>query len=53
MGLPPNRSHEYSIKLKPYSKTISVRPYRYPYFQKEEIEKIVRKLLQNGVIHDS
>jgi hypothetical protein len=29
---------------------VCVRPYRYLYFQKTEIEKIVRDLLQSGVI---
>jgi hypothetical protein len=29
------------------------RPYRHPYFQKTEIEKIVRELLQSGVIRPS
>jgi hypothetical protein len=28
-------------------------PYRYPYFQKEEIEKIVAELLLSGVIRPS
>jgi hypothetical protein len=30
-----------------------MRPYRYPYFQKEEIEKIVAELLLSGVIRPS
>jgi hypothetical protein len=32
---------------------VSVRPYRYPYFQKEEIERIVQELLDSGVIRPS
>ncbi len=32
---------------------MNVRPYRYPYFQKTEIEKIVKDLLASGVIHPS
>jgi hypothetical protein len=32
---------------------VSVRPYRYPYYQKEEIEKIVKELLESGVIRHS
>lgn len=51
--MPPNRSHDHSIHLKPESKAVSVRPYRYPYFQKEKIEKIVKELLHNGVIRPS
>jgi hypothetical protein len=49
-GLPPSRSHDHAIVLKDDAKTVGVRPYRYPYFQKEEIEKIVRELLASGVI---
>jgi hypothetical protein len=32
---------------------VNVRPYRYPYFQKIEIEKIVKDLLASGVIRPS
>lgn len=42
MGLPAVRSHDHAIILKEDTSPISVRPYRYPFFQKEEIEKIVR-----------
>ncbi|KAF5447657.1 hypothetical protein F2P56_033191, partial [Juglans regia] len=52
-GLPPQRSHDHSITLNPNTNPISVRPYRYPYFQKDEIEKIVRELLTSGVIRPS
>jgi hypothetical protein len=34
-------------------KRISVWPYRYPFYQKEEIEKIVRELLDFGVFQHS
>ena len=52
-GLPPTRSHDHKILLKEDSTPVCVRPYRYPYFQKTEIEKIVRELLQSGVIRPS
>jgi hypothetical protein len=51
-GLPPPRSQDHQITLKG-TQPISVRPYRYPYFQKTEIEKIVKELLQIGVIRPS
>ena len=49
-GLPPIRSHDHAIILKDSISPISVRSYRYPFFQKEEIEKIVKDLLKMGVI---
>ena len=52
-GLPPNRSHDHSITLKSDAQPVCMRPYRYPYFQKEEIEKIVAELLMSGVIRPS
>ncbi|XP_057952937.1 uncharacterized protein LOC131147183 [Malania oleifera] len=52
-GLPPIRSCDHGITLKEGTSPISVRPYRYPYFQKEEIERIVRELLELGTIRPS
>ncbi|MCH94239.1 peptidase aspartic active site, partial [Trifolium medium] len=51
--LPPDRSQVHHIKLFPDHGTISVRPYRYPHHQKEEIEKQVHELLQAVVIRPS
>jgi hypothetical protein len=51
--LPPNRSHDHAITLQEGVQPVSVRPYRYPFFQKAEIEKIVKGLLQSGVIRHS
>lgn len=39
-GLPPIRIQDGHIELKGF-KPICVRPYRYPYFQKTEIEKLI------------
>ena len=52
-GLPPNHSHDHAITLKTDAQSICVRPYRCPYFQKVEIEKIVGELLATGVIKPS
>ncbi|GJZ35092.1 putative mitochondrial protein, partial [Tanacetum coccineum] len=52
-GLPPHRNHEYSIILKEGAGTISVRPYRYPQVQKDKIERLVREMLEAGVIQPS
>lgn len=48
--LPPPRQHEHSIPLLEGTQLVSMRPYMYPFYQKEEIEKIVKELLQTGVI---
>jgi len=52
-GLPPLRSHDHAIPLQDGVTPVSVRPYRYPFYQKEEIEKIVKDLLKSGVIRPS
>ena len=43
-GLPPERSHDHSITLKEGSKPFQIRPYRCPYIQKTEIEKLVQEI---------
>ncbi|XP_075670129.1 uncharacterized protein LOC142639876 [Castanea sativa] len=45
-GLPPCRGHEHQILLKEGIAPIFQMPYRYPHFQKTEIEKIVTELLE-------
>ncbi|KAL6313182.1 hypothetical protein AAG906_016770 [Vitis piasezkii] len=52
-SLPPRRSHDHQIPLQPSAGPVSVRPYRYPYYQKTEIEKMVKELLQSGLIRPS
>ncbi|KAF7126621.1 hypothetical protein RHSIM_Rhsim11G0093400 [Rhododendron simsii] len=49
-GLPPVRAHDHQIPLFPGTQPPSIRPYRYPYIQKNEIEKIVREMMEAGVI---
>ncbi|XP_020997135.1 uncharacterized protein LOC110280433 [Arachis duranensis] len=51
--LPPQRKIEHQIHLLPETNPVNVRPYRYPYFQKEEIEKLVDEMMQAGVIRES
>ncbi|XP_062028068.1 uncharacterized protein LOC133743955 [Rosa rugosa] len=51
--LPPAREHDHRIELLPNTTAINVRPYRYPHFQKSEIEKIVQEMLANGIIRPS
>ncbi|KAL5578650.1 hypothetical protein UlMin_011092 [Ulmus minor] len=52
-GLPPSRGHEHSILLKDGSQPVSVRPYRYPHAQKDEIEGLIQEMLDAGIIQVS
>ncbi|KAJ4795033.1 polyprotein [Rhynchospora pubera] len=51
--LPPTRSCDHQIILKPGIAPINLRPYRFSHFQKLEIEKIIEELLQSGYIRAS
>ncbi|XP_062099393.1 transposon Ty3-I Gag-Pol polyprotein isoform X1 [Humulus lupulus] len=51
--LPPHRMTDHRIFLQPGSKPVNVRPYRYPYFQKDIIEKLVREMEQYGFVQPS
>ncbi|XP_061344653.1 uncharacterized protein LOC133290572 [Gastrolobium bilobum] len=52
-SLPPTRHIDHRILLQPDSKSVQVRPYRYPHFQKNEIEKLVNEMLHLGQIRHS
>ncbi|OIT29145.1 hypothetical protein A4A49_58012, partial [Nicotiana attenuata] len=52
-SLPPQRSHDHFIPLKSDAAPISIRPYRYNHFQKNEIEKQVTDMLNSGTIQPS
>ncbi|KAL4558953.1 hypothetical protein LXL04_031079 [Taraxacum kok-saghyz] len=52
-GLPPKRRNDHQITLKTGSAPVNVRPYRYPHFQKGEIEKMIREMLSTGIIQTS
>lgn len=52
-GLPPYRGHEHAIVLKEGCDPVSVRPYRYPQIQKNEIENLIEDMLQAGLIRPS
>ena len=49
-GLPPKRDHEHAINLRTGAEPVNVRPYKYAYHHKDEIERQVRELLQAEVI---
>ncbi|KAL4037971.1 hypothetical protein IC575_001574 [Cucumis melo] len=52
-GLPPKRAVDHRIVTLERQKPINVRPYKYGYIQKEEIEKLVSEMLQAGIIQPS
>ncbi|XP_062104440.1 uncharacterized protein LOC133815643 [Humulus lupulus] len=51
--LPPHRGTDHRIFLQPDSTPVNVRPYRYPYFQKDLIEQLVKEMLAVGFIRPS
>lgn len=51
--MPPSRNREHHINLKENGAPISVRPYRYPQAQKNEIERLVRDMLAASIIQPS
>ncbi|XP_071902628.1 uncharacterized protein [Coffea arabica] len=52
-GMPPVRSHDHGIPLKEGAASFQIRPYRCPYVQKAKIEKLVKEMLQMGIIQPS
>ena len=52
-GLPPIRDHDHAIHLIRGSVTPNIRPYRYPYAQKSEIEHMVAKMIEACIIQPS
>lgn len=51
--LPPKRLCDHKIPLLPGSKAVFIRPYRHTPAQKDEIERQVKEMLQNGIIQHS
>ncbi|XP_028115673.1 uncharacterized protein LOC114313491 [Camellia sinensis] len=51
--LPPIRTHDHHIPVQPNQEPMSVRPYRYPYYQKTKIERMVKEFLDSGLIRPS
>lgn len=52
-GLPPHRGHEHAIIMREGSDPVSVRPYRYPQVQKDEIERLIGEMLESRIIRPS
>ncbi|KAI5387146.1 hypothetical protein KIW84_073340 [Lathyrus oleraceus] len=53
VGLPPNWGREHTINIKVGEGPVNVRPYRYPYLHKNEIEKQVQEMLEAGIVKHS
>ena len=49
-GLPPKKENDHTITLKIGVEPMNVRPYKYAYHHKDEIEKQVKELLQTRTI---
>ena len=52
-GLPPRRKYDHRIPLVPGARPVSIRPYRVAPELKDEIERQVKELLDQGVITHS
>lgn len=52
-GLPPPRAFDHAIPLLPGMQLVNLRPYRYNPAQKDEIEKQVTEMLNQGIIQPS
>ena len=51
--LPPRRQQDHKIPLVPGAQPVNVRPYRYAPYQKDEIERQIHKMLEQGIIRES
>ncbi|CAA2966835.1 Hypothetical predicted protein [Olea europaea subsp. europaea] len=47
------RSHDHHIHLKEGSHLFKIRPHRCPFIQKTKIEKLIKEMLQTGIIQAS
>jgi hypothetical protein len=52
-ALPPVRDCDHAIPLKPGSKPPNLRPYRIPHKKKEEVEQLIKAMLQDEIIKSS
>jgi len=52
-GLPPSRHYDHEIPLIEGASPVSVRPYRYPPAIKDEIERQIIQMLEEGIIQHS
>jgi hypothetical protein len=53
MVLPPSRDCDHHIPLLEGSKPPTIMPYRIPHKHKDEVEKLIKSMLQDGIIRSS
>jgi hypothetical protein len=53
VGLPPKRTHDHRIILKPDAQPVAVRPYRYPAAHKDELERQCAAMIDQGIVRRS
>ena len=51
--LPPFQDVDHAICLEPGTTLVNIQPYRYPHFQKNKIEWLMRKICATGIIQPS
>ncbi|KAL2499821.1 Uncharacterized protein Adt_25371 [Abeliophyllum distichum] len=52
-GLPPKTLHDHHIPLKEGTQPFQIKPYRCPFIQKSEVEKLIEEMLATGIIQPS
>ena len=52
-GPPPTHDHDHAIHLIPGSSPPNIRPYKYPYAQKSEIEHMFEEMLEARIVTHS
>lgn len=52
-GLPPKCPIDHTMPILTSANPVNVRPYRYPHFQKQEIETQIREMLSQSIIQPS
>ncbi|KAL4308717.1 hypothetical protein GQ457_01G028930 [Hibiscus cannabinus] len=52
-GMPPMRSKDHAITLKADAQPVNLRPYRFPYHQKAEVERQISEMLASSIIQTS
>ena len=48
LDLPPSRDTDHAINILPEATPVNVKPYRYPHYQKKEIEDQISSMLDKG-----